>query len=96
MVSPQIEYCTEMSTIQSNDNVPENHIEASVKKIICLTSYLNMWSSKLVVTHGDKFIDVSSAAQGVLASPPSGIFPSQTIDYYGTKYCFDDNLFPMY
>jgi hypothetical protein len=65
-----------MSAIPSNDNVPENQIEASVKKIIRLTSELNTWTSKLMVTHADKYIEVSSAAQGVLASPPTRISPS--------------------
>ncbi len=45
------------------------------------------------MTHGDEYINASYAAQGVMAPPPSGKFPSQTIHYYGTKYHFDDYLF---
>jgi len=72
----------------------DNRIVASVNNLLRLTSELNTWSSKFVVTHGDQYIDVSSAAQGVLSSsPPSGAFPHQNIQYPCTKYYFDENRF---
>jgi len=46
------------------------------------------------VTHGDQYIDVSSAAQGALSSsPPSGVCQQQNIQYSCTKYYFDENQF---
>jgi hypothetical protein len=42
---------------------------------------LNTWTSKFVVTHGDKSIDVSSAAKGHISAFPSGISPTQRIEY---------------
>ncbi len=68
--------CTNMVTNNaSNHNVPENCIEASINKIPHMSSDLNTWTSKFVVTHGDKSINVSLAAQGhillfLLESPP--------------------------
>jgi hypothetical protein len=53
---------------------------------------MNTWISKFVVTHGDKSIDVSLAAQGHISTFPSGISPTQRIEYSWTKYCFDENL----
>jgi hypothetical protein len=82
-----------LSTNTSNHNVPENCIEASINKILCMSSDLNTWTSKFVVTHGDKSIGVSLAAQGHISSFPSGISPTQRIEYSLTKYCFDENLF---
>ena len=70
-----------------------NRIETSVSKLLRLTADLNTWTSSFVVTHGDQSIDVSSAAQGALSSPPSGVFPHQTLPYPCTKYYFDDNLY---
>ena len=68
----------------------DNRIVASVNNLLRLTSDLNSWTSKFVITHGDQSIDVSSAAQGALSSSPSGIHPHQNIPYPSTKYCFDD------
>jgi hypothetical protein len=82
-----------LSTNTSNHNVPENCIEASINKIFCMSSDLNTWSSKFVVTYGDKSINVSLAATGHISSFPSGISPTQRIEYSSTKYCFDENLF---
>jgi hypothetical protein len=82
-----------LSTNTSNHNVPENCIEASINKILRMSSDLNTWTSKFVVTHGDKSIDVSLAAKGKISSFPSGISPTQRIEYSSTKYCFDENLF---
>jgi hypothetical protein len=82
-----------LSTNTSNHNVPENCIEASINKILCMSSDLNTWISKFVVTHGDKSIDVSLAAKGHISSFPSEISPTQRIEYSSTKYCFDENLF---
>jgi hypothetical protein len=82
-----------LSTNTSNHNVPENCIEASINKILHKSSDLNTWTSKFVVTHGDKSIDVSLAAKGHISSFPSGISPTQKNEYSWTKYCFDENLF---
>jgi hypothetical protein len=71
----------------------DNRIVASVNNLLRLTSDLNSWTSKFVITHGDQSIDVSSAAQGDLSSSPSGIHPHQNIPYPYTKYCFDDKIF---
>jgi hypothetical protein len=68
-------------------------MEASINKILCMSSNLNAWTSKFVVTHGVKSIDVSFAAKGHISSFLSGISPTQRIDYSWTKYCFDENLF---
>jgi hypothetical protein len=71
----------------------DNRIVASVNNLLRLTSDLNSWTSKFVITHGDQSIDVSSAAQGDFSSSPSGIHPHQNIPYPYTKYCFDDKIF---
>jgi len=74
--------------------ITENRIETSVSKLLRLTSDLNTWTSNFMVPHGNQSIDVSSAAQGALySSPPSVIFPHQTIPYPCAKYYFDDNLY---
>jgi hypothetical protein len=72
-----------------------NRIVASVKNLLHLTSDMNSWSSKFVVTHGNTTIDVFSATLG-LPSSPSDIFPPQNISYPSTTYYFDDNLFFWY
>jgi hypothetical protein len=82
-----------LTTNTSDDSVQENHIEASMNKILCMSSDLNTLTSKFVVTHGDKSIDVSLAAQGNISTFPFGISPTQKNDYSWTKYCFDENLF---
>jgi hypothetical protein len=69
-----------LSTNTSNHNVPENQIKASINKILCMSSDLNTWTSKFVVTHGDKSINVSLAAKGHISSFPSGISPTQRIE----------------
>jgi hypothetical protein len=81
------------NTSNHNDNVPENCIEASINKILRMSFDLNTWTSKIVVTHGDKSINVSLAAKGHISSFPSGTSPTQRIEYSSTKYCFDENLF---
>jgi hypothetical protein len=58
------------SIVHLESSIPENRIEASVNNLLRLTSDLNTWTSKFVVTHGDQSIDVSSAAQGALSSSP--------------------------
>ncbi len=82
-----------LTTNTSYDSVQENCIEASMNKNLHMSSDLNTWTSKFVVTHGDKSIDVSSAAQGYISTFPFGISPTQKIEYSWTKYCFDENLF---
>ena len=82
------------SNVEFESDIEENHIEATVSNLLRLTSNLNTWTSNFVVTHGDQFIDVSSAAQGLSSfSPPAGAFPPQKIPYPGTKYQFDENIF---
>jgi hypothetical protein len=61
---------------KQNDAI-DNCIVASINNLLCLTSDLNSWTSKFVITHGDQSIDVSSTAQGALSSSPSGIYPHQ-------------------
>jgi hypothetical protein len=70
--------------------ISDNCIVVSVKNLLRLTSDLNTWSSKFVITHGDQSIHVSCAAQGALSSSPSGIYPDQNIQYPFTKYYFDE------
>ena len=71
----------------------DNRIVASVKNLLRLTSDMNSWSSKFMVTHGNTVIDVSSAAQS-LPSAPYGICPPQTISSSKKScYYFDENLF---
>jgi hypothetical protein len=65
----------------------------SINNLLRLTSDLNSWSSNMVISHGDQSLDISSAAQGALSSPPIGVFPLQNIPYPGTKYFFDENLY---
>jgi hypothetical protein len=72
--------------------LPENHIVASVNILLRLTSDLNTWSSKFMISHGDQSIDVSSAAQGALSYSPSGVYPHQNIKYPLTKYHFDEHI----
>ena len=74
-------------------SIPENRIVASVNNLLRLTSDLNSWTSKFVMTHGDQSIDVSSAAQGDVSSSPSGVNPTQNITYPCTKYYFDEFFF---
>ena len=73
--------------------LPENRIVASVNILLRLTSDLNTWSSKFMISHGDQSIDVSSTAQGALSSSPSGMYPHQNIEYPLTKYHFDEQFF---
>jgi hypothetical protein len=82
-----------LTTNTSDDSVQENCIEASMNKILHMSSNLNTWTAKFVVTHGDKSIDVSLAAQGYISTFPFGISPTQKNEYSWTKYCFDENLF---
>ena len=73
--------------------IPDNRMVTSVNNLLRLTSDLNNWTSKMVITHGDESLDISSAAQGSLSSTPIGVFPLPNIPYPGTKYCFDENIF---
>jgi hypothetical protein len=74
-------------------SIPENRMVTSINNLLRLTSDLNSWSSKMVISHGDQSLDISSAAQGALSSTPIGVFPIQNIPYPGTKYSFDENIF---
>ena len=74
-------------------SIPENRMVTSINNLLRLTSDLNSWSSKMVISHGGQSLDISSAAQGALSSTPIGIFPLQNFPYPGTKYCFDENIF---
>jgi hypothetical protein len=65
-----------LTTNTSDDSVQENCIEASMNKILPMSSDLNTWTSTFVVTHGDKSIDVSLAAQGYVVG---------RLDMYRTK-----------
>ncbi len=47
------------------NDATDNCIVASVNNLLRLTSDLNSWTPKFVITHGDQSIDVSSAAQGL-------------------------------
>jgi hypothetical protein len=55
-------------------SIPENHMVTSINNLLRLTSDLNSWSSKMVISHGDQSLDISSAAQGSLSSTPIGVF----------------------
>ena len=77
-------------------SIPENCMVATVNNLLRLTSDLNSWTSKFVITNGDQSIDVSSAAQGALSSSPSGVYPHQNIPYPCTKYYLDENIFFWY
>jgi hypothetical protein len=79
--------------LQTSTSIPENRMVSSINNLLRLTSDLNSWSSKMVISHGDQSLDISSAAQGSLSSTPIGVFPLQNIPYPGTKYCFDENIF---
>jgi len=84
---------TTRTFLQAASSIPENCMITSVSNLLRLTSDLNSWTSKLVITHGDQSIDVSSAAQGSLSSSPIGVYPHQNIPYPCTKYFFDENIF---
>ncbi len=64
--------------------IPDNCMVTSVNNLLRLTSDLNNWTSKMVITHGDESLDISSAAQGTLSSTPIGVFPLPNIPYPGT------------
>ena len=82
------------SIVHLESSIPENRIVASVNNLLCLTSYLNSWTSYFLVTHGDQSIYVSSAAQRALSSSsPSGVYQQQNIQYPCTKFYFDENQF---
>jgi hypothetical protein len=70
---------TTRTILQAASSIPENCMITSVNNLLRLTSDLNSWTSKLVITHGDQSIDVSSAAQGSLSSSPIGIYPHKKI-----------------
>jgi hypothetical protein len=74
-------------------SIPDNRIVVSVNNLLPLTSDLNSWTSKFVITHGDQSIDAPCAALGALFSSPSGVYPVQNIQYPCTKYSFDENIF---
>ena len=76
--------------LQTALSIPENCIVTSVNNLLHLTSDLNSWMSKMVITHRDQSLDISSAAQGSLSSTPIGVIPLQNIPYPCTKYCFDE------
>ena len=84
---------TTLTISEIESPISDNRILVSVKNLLRLTSDLNTWTSKFVVTHSETSIDVSCAAQGALSSSPSGIYPPQNIPYPFTKYYFDENLF---
>jgi len=73
--------------------LPENCIVASINILLRLASDLNTWSSKFMISHGDQYVDLSSAAQGALSSSLSGVYPHQNIEYPLTKYHFDEHMF---
>ena len=81
--------------LQTATSIPDNRMVTSVNNLLCLTSDLNSWTSKMVISHGDESLDISSAAQGSLSSTPIGVFPLQNIPYPGTKYCFDEKKFGL-
>ncbi len=72
---------------------PENRMVTSINNLLRLTSDLNSWSSKMVISHGDQSLDISSAAQGSLSFTPIGVFPLKNIPFPGTNYCFDENIY---
>ena len=55
---------TTRSILQTASSIPENRMVSSVNNLLGLTSDLNSWTSKLVITHGYQSLDISSAAQG--------------------------------
>jgi hypothetical protein len=84
---------TTRTILQTALSIPENRMVTSVNNLLHLTSDLNSWTSKMVITHRDQCLDISSAAQGSLSSTTIGVFPLQNIPYPCTKYCFDENIF---
>jgi hypothetical protein len=72
---------------------PESRLVTSINNLLRLTSDMNSWSSKMVISHRGQSLIISSAAQGSLSSTPIDVFPPQNIPYPGTKYCFDENIF---
>jgi hypothetical protein len=60
--------------LQMATSIPENRMVTSINNLLHLTSDLNSWLSKMVISHGDQSLDISSAAQGSLSSTPIGFF----------------------
>ena len=73
---------TTLTISEIESPISDNRILVSVKNLLRLTSDLNTWTSKFVITHSDQSIDVSCAAQGLYL-----------LQYPFTKYYFDENLF---
>jgi len=84
---------TTRTILQTASSIPKNCMVSSINNLLRLTSDLNSWMSKLVITHGDQSLDISSAAQGSSSSSPIGVFPPQNTPYPCTKCCFDKNIF---
>ncbi len=76
----------------STESSPSNHLSGLSSNLLRLTAGLKSWSSNFVVMHGDKLLDISSAAQGSESIIPCGIH-SQKLPYPQTSYCFDVNHF---
>jgi hypothetical protein len=68
-----------------------NPIISIHQNIVQLTKTLNSWSSRMIVLHGDQYVDIFSAAQGPLSIPPVGIIPPQEI-----KDSKDDIILPCF
>jgi hypothetical protein len=60
--------------LQMATSIHENRMVTSINNLLRLTSDLNSWSSKMVISHGDQSLDISSAAQGSLSSTPIAVF----------------------
>lgn len=79
----------------SHDHYPNYESSAlsqTTNKLLQLSCKLNYWSSKFIVKDGDKYIDVSSAAQGCSSIIPESA-SHRNIQYPGTKYQFDNQIF---
>ncbi len=81
-----------ITSAMSTESSPSNHLLGLSSNLLRLTADLKSWSSKFIVMHGDKLLDISSAAQGSESIIPCGIHP-QKLPYPQTSYCFDDNYF---
>jgi len=58
----------------SYDHYESSALSQTTNKLLQLSCKLNYWSSKFIVKDGDKYIDVSSAAQGC-----SSIIPERQV-----------------
>jgi hypothetical protein len=81
-----------ITSAMSSESSPSNHLLGLSSILLQFTADLKPWSSKFVVLHGDKLLDISSASLGSESIIACGIHP-QKLPYPQILYCFDDNHF---